>query len=432
MSIEKTTRSLARAALGAAAVVAISWLLAAPCLSCSTARGASYASGVSSAQSAAERSKKATEEKRQRRESPQPAPAPSHPERPSPAETPSGGIALAIFQGIAVEPALPPATLVVIGLEVEARLYVDGLPRFGSRMTLEAGSHEILVERFGFGEFRASASLYPNHETLVEVRQEPIAFAIESLAVSPSCFDPDDPGAYGSCEIGLRVLAPGRARFEVLDTEGRRVRDLGERLIARPYTTLLWDGRDDSGRELPAGVYTLRAIGADGGDSKSANVSITPGTFARFSTLYSGVSGALLAPDARVLGEGELETSLVNLMLNAAPIGYPAPERVVALGGIRRGLPGGVELGASGLFDLYPAQWGSAAPIDSYSLTVGVKRRFLSGPQAAALYCKLSLGFFLDSGLWPSPPRLRDALPGAVGGPRDRGDCRKPPALRGP
>jgi flagellar hook assembly protein FlgD len=51
-----------------------------------------------------------------------------------------------------------------------------------------------------------------------------------------------------------------RAHIEVFDVAGRRVRrlDLGQ-LRAGPQV-LLWDGRDDHGRNVAAGVYAIRMI----------------------------------------------------------------------------------------------------------------------------------------------------------------------------
>jgi flagellar hook assembly protein FlgD len=64
-----------------------------------------------------------------------------------------------------------------------------------------------------------------------------------------------NPTTSGS-RIAFDVARPGRVDARVLDVTGRVVRRLAS---AAPYATgpasLDWDGRDASGRRLPAGVY---------------------------------------------------------------------------------------------------------------------------------------------------------------------------------
>jgi hypothetical protein len=59
----------------------------------------------------------------------------------------------------------------------------------------------------------------------------------------------------GGCQISLRVQVQGRVSVNILDATGRIVR----RLLDGPHPageySLKWDGKDDAGRELPAGVY---------------------------------------------------------------------------------------------------------------------------------------------------------------------------------
>jgi photosystem II stability/assembly factor-like uncharacterized protein len=54
-------------------------------------------------------------------------------------------------------------------------------------------------------------------------------------------------------------------RIEIFDLSGRHVRTLFSGTIARGENRYIWDGRDDRGRMLPAGVYYCRAsAGAEG------------------------------------------------------------------------------------------------------------------------------------------------------------------------
>jgi len=59
----------------------------------------------------------------------------------------------------------------------------------------------------------------------------------------------------------LGLPSAGRARIEVFDLAGRRVRTLldGERAAGRH--AIVWDGRDDGGNAVGGGLYLLRARG---------------------------------------------------------------------------------------------------------------------------------------------------------------------------
>jgi len=65
-------------------------------------------------------------------------------------------------------------------------------------------------------------------------------------------------------QIRFELAEPFDVAIEIFDTAGRRVRVLasGTELDADSYD-LPWDGRDDTGKALPAGVYMVR-LGAGG------------------------------------------------------------------------------------------------------------------------------------------------------------------------
>jgi hypothetical protein len=59
--------------------------------------------------------------------------------------------------------------------------------------------------------------------------------------------------------LGLDASAAGPVTVEIFDVAGRRVRTLPAVHLADRAATLTWDGRDTQGRDLPAGVYLVRA-----------------------------------------------------------------------------------------------------------------------------------------------------------------------------
>jgi hypothetical protein len=64
----------------------------------------------------------------------------------------------------------------------------------------------------------------------------------------------------GTGDVMLRALSPMRtlATMELFDASGRLVRRLHEGVIRAGETSVSWDGRDDTGQELPAGAYLAR------------------------------------------------------------------------------------------------------------------------------------------------------------------------------
>ena len=61
-------------------------------------------------------------------------------------------------------------------------------------------------------------------------------------------------------EVRLTGAVPGPAFVAILDAMGRRVRLLSDPGLSREHR-LLWDGRDESGRPCPNGLYFVRATG---------------------------------------------------------------------------------------------------------------------------------------------------------------------------
>jgi flagellar hook assembly protein FlgD len=66
----------------------------------------------------------------------------------------------------------------------------------------------------------------------------------------------------GSTEISFDApQAAAAARVEVLDVRGRRVATLASRPAIAGAHRAAWDGRDEGGAPLPAGVYFVRLEG---------------------------------------------------------------------------------------------------------------------------------------------------------------------------
>ncbi len=64
--------------------------------------------------------------------------------------------------------------------------------------------------------------------------------------------------------IQFELATPSQVRVSVHDMNGRRLRTLADRSMDRGDHRIAWDGRDDTGRLLAAGIYLLRVETADG------------------------------------------------------------------------------------------------------------------------------------------------------------------------
>jgi choice-of-anchor B domain-containing protein len=65
--------------------------------------------------------------------------------------------------------------------------------------------------------------------------------------------------AAGAVRFMLDLPKAQEVGVEVLDLQGRRVRELHHGVVGSGPLELSWDGRDDNGREAPAGLYFARA-----------------------------------------------------------------------------------------------------------------------------------------------------------------------------
>lgn len=83
--------------------------------------------------------------------------------------------------------------------------------------------------------------------------------SIVSNALSPLAPNP----FAGRASFSFAIAKPGRVDLAVFDVRGRRVRMLEDEIRPAGRYTMHWDGRDDRGSELAAGVYFLRLQSGD-------------------------------------------------------------------------------------------------------------------------------------------------------------------------
>lgn len=69
--------------------------------------------------------------------------------------------------------------------------------------------------------------------------------------------------ARASTTLGFTLAAAAHMRVSLHDTAGRRVRTLWDGAAASGEHRIVWDGRDDAGRELPPGLYLARLLAGE-------------------------------------------------------------------------------------------------------------------------------------------------------------------------
>lgn len=81
----------------------------------------------------------------------------------------------------------------------------------------------------------------------------------------PPLLDQNVPNPFNPVtEIRFNLAMPGRARLEVLDAQGRRLRTLAAGEFGAGQQVFQWDGRDEAGRPVASGMYFYRLETAAG------------------------------------------------------------------------------------------------------------------------------------------------------------------------
>lgn len=119
--------------------------------------------------------------------------------------------------------------------------------------------HEASVSAFGsigFGQAGTTPCLDPAGVSGSQLDNQ----SLQVLAVP----NPSSGGVLIRCRSPLRTPST----IELFDVSGRVVRRLHDGVVGAREAEVSWDGRDDAGRDLPAGLYLVRVttpVGATNG-----------------------------------------------------------------------------------------------------------------------------------------------------------------------
>ncbi|MFA5509747.1 MAG: T9SS type A sorting domain-containing protein [Candidatus Cloacimonadaceae bacterium] len=93
----------------------------------------------------------------------------------------------------------------------------------------------------------------------------PPANMLRFTSCSPNPFNPH-------VNISFNIPKPGDAKLAVYDLRGRKTRILVDNFLTAAEHQIMWDGKDDAGRDVASGVYILQL--ESGGKSSSRKISL--------------------------------------------------------------------------------------------------------------------------------------------------------------
>ena len=184
------------------------------------------------------------------------------------------------MQAVSARLAWDPAVVAPVGYAAGAAVLDQGGVVFSAEPGLLdgasfAGAGEGLVGEGEFAtvRFRVLAAGEPKfgfaQVDARDARNQSLGIESGVLAVAPrtwvTAFAPATPNPFAhTTTFRFSLAKPGRAELEVFSVDGRRVRTLSRGVREAGEYALPWDGRDDAGQPLAAGVYYARLLTAQG------------------------------------------------------------------------------------------------------------------------------------------------------------------------
>jgi hypothetical protein len=135
-----------------------------------------------------------------------------------------------------------------LGLKSDGTIVAWGNNDYGQRVVPSPNSN-FVVTATDFAGNEGRAADIQNMTTGVDGATSDVSRLLVLMAPNPSAR-----GVVIRCLLPLRTLTT----VALFDASGRTVRRLHEGDLPAGETPLSWDGRDDAGREAPAGVYLVK------------------------------------------------------------------------------------------------------------------------------------------------------------------------------
>ena len=205
------------------------------------------------------------------------------------------------------------------------QIYTSSLDETNSSLTLSidnkaslnlpVGYHTIRTRAFGWEDETVTLYIEENTATIADIFMKPAVFRIGSFLQSRKKFNPVNPNNLGITEYRFEVSAPGTADITITGKDGIAVFTKNFHLN-ESVQQITWNGRDDNGNPLPAGLYSVLI---EASSITKETVQLELETEIDYSinifpvTLLSGKSGLAFTPLPDVLPKGSYQIEAIIL-----------------------------------------------------------------------------------------------------------------------
>jgi hypothetical protein len=145
--------------------------------------------------------------------------------------------------------------------------YLNGMAQTGATFGIESYDETVGIQYYFDGLYHEWAAEVTDSCALLYTTYSPDYVGVEeygkvSGVVMPTVLAQVVPNPFTGVlriEYALAAGDQGAARLSVYDITGRLVRDLSDRLsVISHLSSVIWDGRDELRRRVPAGVYFVK------------------------------------------------------------------------------------------------------------------------------------------------------------------------------
>ncbi len=154
-------------------------------------------------------------------------------------------------------------TLFLNDVAAGSDIYIDGTKVYSTRNEIVIGSHEVVVRKFGYEDFREFVTINPYAVKTVFVVYKEAEFVLKDFKSSKKVFNPEYKNDLGKCRFSFYVTSDSSAEITIVNKDD-------EVVVSKKYNSFStwnqyfsWDGLDSNGNILPEGQYTATIVSGD-------------------------------------------------------------------------------------------------------------------------------------------------------------------------
>ncbi len=211
----------------------------------------------------------------------------------------------------------------------DADIFISGSRYAVGEYSIPAGLYSVHVRKFGYEDYSSQIQVIGGETLRLKAVLKKADFRLASFNTDKRVFNPLNSGILGSIKIDFEVTSEGGGYAEIISA-GRTVKTIIFQDFSDRYNSFTWDGRDDEGRTLDDGIYTIKieVVSADGNTSDTEEDKIKIDSSIYYFPAVVGISGSGLSscPATELLPAGgvQLSSGISLLDFSAADIEIPA------------------------------------------------------------------------------------------------------------